>query len=128
MLSFVFFLKKFRTLRNNVSSCFSIGFTHPAFGVISSTNYLCFDLLVLMHWSCALVISVSVFLFKSPFHNQFHDFISTISSVFLMNWPGNLLLFPSCFILVCRLCLVIFRGSVTSCSPDDLHATEMSLS
>ena len=43
MLSYVFFLKKFRTLRNNVSDYFIVGFTHSAYGAISSTIYLRFD-------------------------------------------------------------------------------------
>ena len=85
-------------------------------------------LLVLMHWSWALLIRDSVFLFKWPFRNQFHDFISVISSASLINWPWSLLFFQSCFLLVCCLCLVIFGGSVTSCFPDDLHAAELSLS
>ena len=54
-LLFVFFLKMFRTHRNKVSGCFIYGFTHPAFGVISSTTCLCFDFV-----SCnALVLSTS---------------------------------------------------------------------
>ena len=64
-------------------------------------------LLVLVHWSWALAISDSVSLFKWPFCNQFHDLMSAISSVSLMNWPWNLLLFQSYFLFVCRLYLVI---------------------
>ena len=56
-------------------------------------------LLVLMDWSWALVISDSVTLFKWPFRNQFHDFMSAIFSVSLMNWPWSLLSFQSCFLL-----------------------------
>ena len=55
MSSFVFFLKKVRTLRNNASDCFIVGFTHPAFGVISSTIYISFDVVN----SNALVLSTS---------------------------------------------------------------------
>ena len=64
-------------------------------------------LLVLVNWSWALAISDSVSLFKWPFYNQFHDLMSAISSVSLMNWPWNILFFQSYFLFVCRLYLVI---------------------
>ena len=57
-------------------------------------------LLVFMHWPWPLVISDSVSLFKWPFSNQFHGFMSAIFSVSLMNWPWILLFFQSCFLLI----------------------------
>ena len=83
---------------------------------------------LLMHCFWALVISHSVCLFKWLFCNQFRDFMSAISSVSLVNWPWSLLYFQSSFLLVCNLCLVTYGGSVTSYSPDDLHAAGMCLS
>ena len=43
MSLFVFFLKKFRTHRNNVSDCFIFGLINLAFGVTFGTIYLRFD-------------------------------------------------------------------------------------
>ena len=60
MLSFVFFLKKFRTIKNNVGNCSIAGFTHPAFGIISSTTYLRFDFVSFNALVLSLVISDSV--------------------------------------------------------------------
>ena len=128
MLLFVFFMKRFRTFRNNVSDYLIIGFTHPHLGSFLVPSIFVLMLLVLMHWSWALVISDSVFLFKWSFHYQFHDFPSAIPSVSLMNWSWSILFFQSCFLLICYLCLVIFGGSATSRSPDDLHAAERNFS
>ena len=128
MLLFVFFMKRFRTFRNNVSDCLIIGFTHPHLGSFLVPSIFVLMLLVLMHWSWALVIRDSVFLFKWSFHCQFHDFTSAIPSVSLMNWSWSILFFKSWFLLICCLCLVIFGGSATSRSPDDLHAAERSFS
>ena len=127
-LSLVFFFKKFRTLRNNVKDCFNIGFTIQRLGTFLVLSIFVLMFLSLIHWSWALVISDSLAIFKWPFCNQFYDFMLAISSVSLMNWPWRLLFFPPCFLLVCRLCLVIFGGSVTSCFADNLHAAEISLS
>ena len=127
-LSFVFFFKKFRTLRNNVKDCFNVGFTIQHLGSFLELSIFVLMFLVLIHWSWALVISDSVALCKWPFCNQFYDFMPAILSVSLMNWPWSLLFFASCFLLVCRLCLVIFGGSVSSCFTDNLHAAEISLS
>ena len=124
MSSFVFYLKKLKTLRNNVIvSSLALHIRHLGSFLVPSTFALM--LLVLMHWSRALVMSDSVSLCKWLFRDQFHDFMSAISPVSLMKWPWSLL---SCFLLVCCLCLVIFGGSVTPCSPDGLHSAEMNLS
>ena len=59
MLSFAFFSKKLRILKNNVNDCFIVGFTYPALGVISSTIYLHFNVVS----SNALALSTR----KEPF-------------------------------------------------------------
>ena len=114
MWSFVFFLKKFR-----VSNCFIVGFTHLAFEVISSAIYLRFDVVT----SNALALNDSGYLFKWPFQNQFQDFTSALSSVFLMNWSWGLFFFQSCFFGLPSLGVLLLLVP-----PDDLHAAEMSFS
>ena len=52
--------EEFRALRNNVSDCFIVGFTHPAFGIISSTIYLCFDVVLMLFCTIYLRFDVVI--------------------------------------------------------------------
>ena len=127
MLSFAFFWRRLGHLEIMWVIVSSLALHICHFGSFLVPSILVLILLVLMYCSWALVIRDSLSLFEWPFHNQYQDFMSAISSVSLMNLPWSLFLQIFFFFLVFHLCLVIFGGSVTSCSLDDLHARAMSL-
>ena len=92
MLSFAFFWRRLGHLEIMWVIVSSLALHICHFGSFLVPSILVLILLVLMYCSWALVIRDSLSLFEWPFHNQYQDFMSAISSVSLMNLPWSLFL------------------------------------